>query len=52
MDFIEQWFGVSPDGGNGVWEALCFAAVCVGILAFACRRYVRGLWRPSRSLTL
>jgi hypothetical protein len=22
MDFIEQWFGVSPDGGDGSLEVL------------------------------
>jgi hypothetical protein len=24
MDFIERLFGISPDGGNGLWEAALF----------------------------
>lgn len=26
MDFIERWFGISPDGGDGSTEALYFIA--------------------------
>ena len=29
MDFIEQWFGISPDGGNGSLEALWIGAIVV-----------------------
>jgi hypothetical protein len=33
MDFIEQWFGVSPDNGNGSLEFLYIVAVAaVGAL--------------------
>ncbi|MEI9425643.1 hypothetical protein O7A70_31380 [Mesorhizobium sp. Cs1299R1N1] len=32
MDFIEQIFGVAPDGGDGTTEML-YIAVAVGILA-------------------
>ena len=35
MDFIEQWFGVAPDGGNGTLEALCIAVSCIGLLIVA-----------------
>jgi hypothetical protein len=31
MDFIEQIFGVSPDGGSGSVELLLFAVPVVGI---------------------
>jgi hypothetical protein len=33
MDFIEQWFGVSPDGGDGSLEVLWIAAVAVAVAA-------------------
>jgi hypothetical protein len=49
MDFIERWFGVSPDGGNGALEALCVAAAILGILVLAGHRRVREFWRRSRS---
>jgi hypothetical protein len=29
MDFIERWFGVSPDGGNCVLEACTILAVLI-----------------------
>jgi hypothetical protein len=34
MDFIERWFGISPDGGNGVTELsyILLALVVVAIL--------------------
>ena len=36
MDFIEQWFGVSPDGGDGSTEGLIIAAVAaIAVLALA-----------------
>ena len=36
MDFIERWFGISPDGGNGVTELsyILLALVVVAILLF------------------
>jgi hypothetical protein len=37
MDFIERWFGVSPDGGNGSLEALYFVAVAVVVSAVVFR---------------
>jgi hypothetical protein len=32
MDFIERMFGVSPDGGNGVLEAVYF--IVIGLVTF------------------
>jgi hypothetical protein len=32
MDFIEQWFHVSPDGGNGSLEVLYIVAIVAVIL--------------------
>ena len=29
MDFIEQWFGLSPDGGDGSTEAMYLGASVV-----------------------
>jgi hypothetical protein len=46
MDFIERWFGISPDGGDGSTEAL-FLLVIVVVLALilARRRIASALWR-------
>lgn len=33
MDFIERLFGISPDGGSGVFEVLLFVIPIAGILA-------------------
>jgi MYXO-CTERM domain-containing protein len=40
MDFIEQWFGVSPDGGDGSLELLWIVAVVVAVAAFVLRRRI------------
>jgi len=49
MDFIEQWFGLSPDGGDGSTEALIIVVAAVVVLAsvaaFAMRRW--GWLRPT-----
>jgi hypothetical protein len=29
LDFIERWFGLSPDGGDGSTEALYLIAIVV-----------------------
>jgi hypothetical protein len=34
MDFIERWFGISPDGGDGSTE-LIYLGVLVAVLAVA-----------------
>lgn len=53
MDWIERWFGVSPDGGNGSLEillAVLFAVVGVALLATTipgARRRVRRLLTGS-----
>lgn len=41
MDFIERWFGISPDGGDGSLEALYLFALLVvvaGVLSYFARR--------------
>jgi hypothetical protein len=44
MDFIEQLFGLSPDGGSGWFEFLLFAVPLAGIayLAWRERRHRNG----------
>ena len=38
MDFIERWFHVSPDGGNGSLEMLYIVAILAVIAMVLCRR--------------
>lgn len=40
MDFIEQWFGISPDGGDGTIELLFFAIVMVLLTVIVWRRWI------------
>jgi hypothetical protein len=51
MDFIEKWFGISPDGGDGSLEVLYVIALLAVIAAVICRRPLRRwlgpLW-PNR----
>lgn len=48
MDFIEQWFGISPDGGDGSLEMLWIGAIVVAVLAVAFRkRIIAGLSRKD-----
>ena len=37
FDHIEQYFGVSPDNGDGSIEVLCVLVVCILIVALALR---------------
>jgi hypothetical protein len=37
LDIIEQYFGVSPDNGDGSIEALSVLVVCIMIVALALR---------------
>lgn len=37
MNFIERWFGISPDGGNGLLEAVLVMAI-VAVIAVAIQR--------------
>ncbi len=41
MDFIEQLFGLSPDGGDGSLEFLWLAAALVAVGVFVFRRRIR-----------
>jgi hypothetical protein len=43
MDFIEQWFGISPDGGNGTTEAFFFITALIIIVAVLAR------WRFNKT---
>ena len=42
MDFIERWFGVSPDGGSGLTEVsyLLFFLILIAGLFFRRRIYL------------
>jgi hypothetical protein len=43
MDFIERWFGISPDGGDGSLEVVFVLALVSVVLIFLFRRRLRGL---------
>ncbi len=47
MDFIERWFGVSPDGGDGSLEVLWIAATAIVVVAVFCRRPITN-WLAAR----
>jgi hypothetical protein len=40
MDFIERWFGISPDGGDGSTEALAVLAIVIVIAVLVSRRQI------------
>jgi hypothetical protein len=46
MDFIERWLGVSPDGGNGMFELFLLLVPLVLVVALWTVR--RRADRPSR----
>jgi len=48
MDFIERWFGVSPDGGDGSLEVLYFIALAVVIVAIVFRSRIMDLISRTR----
>ena len=54
MDWIEQWFGLNPDGGDGSAEALIISTVVVLVAAAATglhpagRRLIQRLVRRVR----
>ena len=48
MDFIEQWFGISPDGGDGSLEVLWIVGIVVVVMALIFRRRIIG-WLSSRN---
>jgi hypothetical protein len=41
MDFIETIFGISPDGGSGVTEALYIGVAIAAVFAWLMRRPLR-----------
>ena len=45
MDWIESWFGVSPDGGDGTFELLLvvLAATAILVVALSVNRWLRSL---------
>lgn len=47
MNFIESWFGVSPDGGDGTLEALWIAAIAIAVCAVVFRRRI-STWFAQR----
>jgi hypothetical protein len=48
MDWIEQIFHVSPDGGNGAIEAIYCTAATLSVAAFVFRRRIRGWFQVQR----
>jgi hypothetical protein len=47
MDFIEQWFGVSPDSGDGSLELLWVVVIVLSLVAIVFRRKIAN-WLSSR----
>ena len=47
MDFIEKWFGLSPDGGDGSLELQWIVGIAIVVIAVAFRRRIVG-WLSSR----
>ncbi len=45
MDFIEQIFGIAPDGGSGTLELALFAMPLIGVVVLA---WVRQTLRQRR----
>ena len=45
MDFIERWFGLSPDGGNGTTEASILVVLFVLVVALVWRQQRRRISR-------
>jgi hypothetical protein len=41
MDFFEQWFGWSPDGGNGTTEIFYIGLVVAVVVTFIARAYYK-----------
>ena len=52
MDFIERWFGISPDGGDGSLEALYIVAAVAVITAVLFRTRLRRLVDRMRAAAL
>jgi hypothetical protein len=46
MTFIEQWLGISPDGGSGWFEVVVLVVLAAGVAVTARRvRVARGRFR-------
>jgi hypothetical protein len=48
MDFIERWFGISPDGGNGTFELSLVFVTALAVVALACVPKLLGALRGWR----
>ena len=44
MDFVERWFGISPDGGSGTFELGAALAILAIILLVFSRCTVSGIF--------
>lgn len=49
MDFIEQWFGISPDGGDGSLELWWIVGIAIVVVAVAFRHRIIGWLSSPRS---
>jgi hypothetical protein len=51
MNFLEQWFNLVPDGGDGTWEAsliaLTLGVIATGLLLRHRFAHGPGLWPKS-----
>ena len=47
MDFIEQWFGISPDGGDGSLELQWIVGIAIVVAVVVFRRRIIG-WLSFR----
>ena len=47
MDFIESWFGIAPDNGDGSLEAMWIGAIVVAVIAIAARKRIMA-WVQAR----
>ena len=46
MDFIERWFGLSPDGGDGTTELMYIIALAAIVVAVFGRSVYRRYFKP------
>jgi hypothetical protein len=49
MDFIERWFGISPDGGDGSTEFLYIVAIAAVLAVLVGRRPIVTYLRRKRT---
>ncbi|HEY6098030.1 MAG TPA: hypothetical protein VIW03_01280 [Anaeromyxobacter sp.] len=49
MDFIESWFHVAPDGGDGSLELLYLALLAAAVTLALLRRRIAGRWASRRA---